>query len=163
MFHEKLEKMNGFIESRFAQTSATVLDKMVRMEEVLHSELAPNIHPWRPGESEGKSRKGGALAYDEQSLGFRPPQKPTELPPSAPLAAGVSSPLPPNNGDFTTAVSEFTAVDGDAKEKVVGDEAAEVLRTLSDLAITWQKIEAGFDLAKKRTSKESMKANESQE
>merc|ERR1719316_27635 len=56
MFREKLEKINGFIESRFAKTSETVLDKMVRMEEVLRSELAPHMQRWTPG-ADRTSRK----------------------------------------------------------------------------------------------------------
>jgi voltage-gated sodium channel len=145
-FRELVEKIDGELQTRLNGMSSTALEKMMGLEQVLHTELAPHIGPWTPGESEGKSHKDkGALAYDEPSL--KPLEKPTRLPPSAALAGGVSPKLPFENGNFAAAHSPFAAV--------TAEEAGEVLSTLSELASTWQKIEACFDLALKTKSKES--------
>jgi hypothetical protein len=145
--------MDSEIKTRLGNTSKAALDKLVGMEEVLRTELAPHIHPWKPGVSDGTSRqKTNAIAYDEAAL--TAPDKPTLYPPSSALAAGtdrtssVSSVMHAENGNSMAAHFAMPTVDA--------EEASEVLRNLTDLANTWQQIESGFDLAIKQKSKDSV-------
>lgn len=140
-FRDQIASTEQDLASRTAKTSRSATEKMVNLEEVLRSELAPHMQRWTPGKAAGASRKEkGALAFEEAAL---KPDKPTRLPPSAALTAGVLS----ENGSFPMPPFEFPAVNA--------EEATEVLRTLSDLAITWKKIEEGFEMAIKRRSKQS--------
>jgi hypothetical protein len=148
-FRELVAKMNGEIEARISKTSRAALDKMVSMEEVLHTELAPKLQPWRPGRSDGTSPKEkGSLAFEEAAL---KPEKPLRLP-SPMLTSGVPPGMLPENGSLPLPTLELPQL-----PPVGEDQAAEVLQTLNDLALTWKKIEEGFDSAiQKQKSKDSM-------
>jgi hypothetical protein len=151
-FRETLEEMDSGLKARLGKTSKKALDKLVGLEEVLRTELAPHIPPWKPGASDGSSQKTESLAYDEAAL--TAPGKPTLYPPSSALSGGVdrtlsvSSVMYAENGNSMAANFAMPTVDA--------EEASEVLRNLTDLANTWQQIESGFDLALKAKSKESV-------
>jgi hypothetical protein len=149
-FHESIEDIDSQLKSRFQKTSRAALDKLVDMEEVLRAELAPHVRPWKPGVSDGMSReKTDSLAFDEAAL---KPEKPTRHPPSSALAGGVSSAMYAENGNSYAVHFAMPTVDA--------EEASEVLRNLTDLAATWQKIESSFDLAMKQKSKDSVATTE---
>merc|ERR1719238_2666542 len=126
------------IPARLQELSDAAFLKMVDLEKVLHTELAPDLQGWAPDDLDATSRRHsrGALAYDEASLAS--PEKPTRLPASGALQ--VSEAWASANGDAAPANSEVATVAAEDPE-----DASEVLQTLTDLAETWQKIEEGFN------------------
>jgi voltage-gated sodium channel len=147
-FRELVLKTNTELEQGMQHMSSTATEKMVSMEQVLHSELAPLIPSWKPGGSDGTSRQQkGELAFDEAAM--KPPDKPTRLPPSATLTSGVPPAFLSENGNPPMApFFEYqTGVDA--------EQLTEVYRTLNELASTWKKIEEGFDFEVRKKSKDS--------
>jgi voltage-gated sodium channel len=126
------------IPARLQELSDAAFLKMVDLEKVLHTELAPDLQGWAPDDLDATSRRSarGALAYDEASLAS--PEKPTRLPASGALQ--VSEAWASANGNAAPANSEVAMVAPEDPE-----DASEVLQTLTDLAETWQKIEEGFN------------------